>query len=161
MNANNQAMLNYLRASPSKKRNESTQPSELDSPFAYISDSASEEYSNGEMIIASIYDASGSRSDIDRQLTTEKEFSTCSFLGKAIDSDDVLDDKTKDKILFQRIMRKKSKSESVISAKVNLAEAFKPDKLGIDRSDNHVHLDDDILIDNPSNWWISEQYYEA
>lgn len=50
------------------------------------------------------------------------------------------------------------KSESMMNIATGLTQALAPDALGIDRSDNYAHMDDQLS--NDEDWWISEEYYD-
>lgn len=50
------------------------------------------------------------------------------------------------------------KSESILNITTDLIQALVPDLLGIDRSDNYAHMDDQLSDDE--DWWIAEDYYE-
>lgn len=52
----------------------------------------------------------------------------------------------------------KSKQPKTSSSKINTM--FKPDELGINRSDNYVFKDDEIPDFEKNDWWISPMYYD-
>ena len=52
------------------------------------------------------------------------------------------------------------KSKQLKLKPASKSNMFKPDELGINRSDNSVFRDDEIEDDEKNNWWISPIYYD-
>lgn len=154
-------MMDFLqdKSKPSQSASE-------DSPFAYISESESE--SESEYL-----------SDSEYQLDSNSEFDITSNSERFTE---ILDDDAKDGCsatiqiyndLDSKYSRHDKDKSSSLLLPFKMADSglvqhtlFKPDILGIDRTDNNVHLDPQSFYNSDSDdnedindWWVSSDYY--